>query len=67
MGNDLMEGLTDCIACDAIEQGICVMLDDNQIVYAGAILTSPDPGGKTVLLHPDDFMRLQNDVMKHRH
>lgn len=43
------------VAHKGISEGICVMIKDHQIVYAGPYKTSPAITNVCILLHPDDF------------
>ena len=70
MGCEMSEpDLFDALPYDGISKGICVMLDNktNVIVYAGPIKGSPRKGGKTILMHPEDFALLKSIVDKGRH
>jgi hypothetical protein len=57
----------DAAPCEGIVKGICVLLEDDKIIYAGPFKQAPDVAGKTVLLHAEDFDRLKSHVDKHRH
>ena len=57
----------DASPCDGIAPGICVMLEDGGIVYAGPIKGAPDSAGKHVLFHATDFERLRAHVDRHKH
>lgn len=52
---------------DGIAKGSCVLLLDDEIVYAGPLKGAPDVTGKMVLLNPDDFERLRAHVDRGRH
>jgi hypothetical protein len=53
--------------CDGCAVGSCVMLVDDEIVYAGPIKQAPSAEGKLVLMHADDFAKLKTHVDKRRH
>lgn len=53
--------------CEGVVLGSCVMLLDDEIVYAGPIKGAPPTDGRLVLLHADDFTKLKTHVDKHRH
>lgn len=50
-----------------VAKGSCVLLLDDEIVYAGPLKGAPDVTGKMVLLNPDDFERLKAHVDRGRH
>ena len=53
--------------CEGVALGSCVMLVDEQIVYAGPLKGAPPADGKFILLHNDDFAKLKASVEKGRH
>jgi len=53
--------------CEGVTKGICVVLEDHAIIYAGPIKSAPFIDGKMVLLHPEDFEKLKAYVEKRRH
>lgn len=56
----------DVFECAAIVEGHCVLLYNNMIVYGGPIGIAPPPSkGETLLLHENDFAKLQQVVHKH--
>jgi hypothetical protein len=61
--------LFDATEHKAIAAGSCVMIEDDEIVYAGPIkgCDKHDIAGKLLLLHPDDFAKLKGHVDKRRH
>jgi hypothetical protein len=65
----MMSDLFDATIHAAIAAGSCVMIENDEIVYAGPIegCDRPDVVGKMVLLHPDDFAKLKGYVDKRRH
>jgi hypothetical protein len=63
-----MDGkLFDSSPDEAIVAGMCVMILDDRIVYAGPIKGAPDTSGRLVLLNPADFDRLKTIIEKKRH
>ena len=59
--------LFDASIHNGVAAGSCVMISDDEIVYAGPLKIAPDAAGKVVLLHPDDFAKLKGHVDKRRH
>mgnify|MGYP001558474598 CR=1 FL=1 len=60
-------GLFYAAPCEGVQIGTCVMLVDDNIVYAGPLKNAPKADGMTILLHADDFEFLKSRVDKHRH
>jgi hypothetical protein len=60
-------GTFDATVCEGVALGSCVMLIDDQIVYAGPLNGSPSSEGKTVLMNAADFEKLQKHVDRNRH
>lgn len=55
-----IKGTFDASPSEGIAKGTVVMMNDEcQIVYAGPFKGAPNADGVTVLLHADDFARLQ--------
>jgi hypothetical protein len=52
---------------EGIVKGICVILSDNQIVYAGPIKGAPDVAGMDVVMNEEDLAKLRTHVERHRH
>jgi hypothetical protein len=61
--------LFDATVHSGIAMGTCVMLENNDLVYAGPLCDArrPSPAGKMTLLHPDDFAQLKQHVDSRRH
>lgn len=57
----------DASPCEGVSVGICVMLEDGAVVYAGPIKGAPDAAGKHILFHARDFERLRAHIDRHRH
>ena len=60
-------GLFDATIHQGIAIGSCVMICDDEIVYAGPLKTAPNADGKMVLLSADDFAKLESHVKARRH
>lgn len=60
-------GLFDASPCEGVQIGTVVMLVDDKIVYAGPLKGAPSADGKMILLHAQDFEKLQTHVEKRRH
>lgn len=46
--------------CEGVVEGICVVLRDNLIIYAGPIEQSPRFEGATIMMHAKDFKLLKS-------
>ena len=57
----------DAVIHQGVAPGSCVMIEDNQIVYAGPLEGIPDGTGKVMLLSGPDFTRLTRDFGSHGH
>lgn len=53
--------------CEGVAAGTCVMLRDDQIVYAGPIKSAPDVTGSLMLLNAADFEKLKALVDRKKH
>lgn len=53
--------------CEGVAAGMCVMLRDDQIVYAGPIKNAPDVTDSLMLLNAADFVKLKAVVDRHKH
>lgn len=53
--------------CSGIVKGVCVVLEDCAVVYAGPIKGAPDIAGKEILMNAEDFEKLKIHVEKRRH
>lgn len=52
---------------EGVVKGICVILSDNQIVYAGPLRGAPDVAGMDVVMNEEDMAKLRTHVERHRH
>ena len=57
--------LIDATPHRGIAFGHCVIIDRDEMVYAGPLESAPEPEGRLLLLHPDDFARLSGNVVAH--
>lgn len=56
----LEDGMFFAAMCEGCQTGTCVMLNgDSVVVYAGPILGAPPVDGLRVLLHPEDYRKLE--------
>lgn len=53
--------------CEGVCAGICVMLEDDMVVYAGPIKTVPNASGKLVLMSIADFEKFKAHIEAKRH
>jgi hypothetical protein len=51
----------DAVIHRGVAPGSCVMIEDNEIVYAGPLEGVPEGSGKVMLLSNHDFARLNLD------
>lgn len=63
----MADNLFNASICEGIVTGTCVMLQDDQIVYAGPIKGAPKVQGLMVLLNAADFEKLKTVVDRHKH
>jgi len=59
--------LMNAAPCPGVCVGTCVMLEDDNIVYAGPLETTPNSAGKLVLMNAEDFEKLKVLVDKRKH
>jgi len=51
------------VSCNAIQPGICVVIKDTEIIYAGPIRECRTPSGVEVLFNPVDFESLRELII----
>ena len=60
-------GTFNAAACEGIEVGICVILEGDLLIYAGCLENAPSLSDRLLLLHPEDFIRLEALANKRKH
>lgn len=50
-----------------VAEGTCVVIEGNQMIYAGPLDGAPHVGGKLVFFHARDYERFKSAVTKWRH
>lgn len=59
--------LFDATIHHGVAAGSCVMIENNQIIYAGPLGRAPNATGKMVLMNATDFARLNEHLNRVRH
>jgi hypothetical protein len=55
-----MSNITDATAHRGVAIGSCVVIENDEMIYAGPLASAPETDGSLFLLHPHDFSRLKN-------
>lgn len=68
MSDHIEPDMMHAVGCEGVVKGICVMMEDGYVVYAGPIGgVVGKASGKLVLMNAEDMRRLREFVEKHRH